>query len=123
MAERINDPRALNALRDQAKKELALRDGQKQVLITVHMSTCGIAAGARAVLSSLMAELKKANADDVTLRHSACAGLCEQEPMITVVGKDGREYRYGKLDQSKVVEIVQSHVLQDKPVQRYLINA
>jgi NADP-reducing hydrogenase subunit HndB len=123
MSKRVADPGELNRLRDKAKSELSLRGGPKDVRVTVHMGTCGIAAGARDVLSLLMKELSAANVDNVTLRHAGCAGLCDQEPMLTVTDKTGREYRYGKLDKSKVREIVEGHLRGATPVESLLIRA
>ena len=61
----------------------ALREGGFRVKITVHMGTCGIAAGARSIMNAVMEELAKANAKDVAVTTSGCAGLCSQEPMAT----------------------------------------
>jgi NADP-reducing hydrogenase subunit HndB len=123
MSKRVANPGELNALRDKAKSDLSLRGGPKDVCVTVHMGTCGIAAGARDVLSLLMKELSSAKIDNVTLRHAGCAGLCDQEPMLTVTDKAGSEYRYGKLDKSKVREIVEGHLRGGAPVERLLVRA
>ena len=112
----------LRALRDRAKAKVALRAGPKDVAITVHMGTCGIAAGARDVLAQLADELAEAHADDVTIRQSGCSGLCDQEPMITVRDAAGTEVRYGHLDARGVREIVREHVLGGHPVPDYIIR-
>ena len=122
MSKRITDPAALLALQKKAKEDLELRGGEKDLRITVHMGTCGIAAGARDILSQLVTELGKISGHKVMLRQSGCAGLCDQEPMLTLGDKSGNEYRYGKLDQAKVREIIEGHVLGGKPVARLLIN-
>jgi NADP-reducing hydrogenase subunit HndB len=123
MSKRITDPSALAALRDKAKSDVELRQGAKEMQITVHMGTCGIAAGARDILSLFVAELGKRKIDTVTLRQAGCAGLCDKEPMLTLTDKAGKEYRYGKLDKNKVKEIIESHVQGGNPVQKHLINA
>ncbi len=123
MSKRVANPGQLNALREKAKSEVELRGEPKEVRVTVHMGTCGIAAGARDILSQLMAELSAAHIDNVTLRHSGCAGLCDQEPMLTLTDKSGREFRYGKLDKIKVREIVEGHLKGGKPVEKFLIKA
>ncbi len=123
MASRIADPNALKALRAKAQSAVDLRSGPKEMQIMVHMGTCGIAAGARDVLALLVAELGKAKIDKVSLRQSGCAGLCDREPMLTLTDKSGQEFRYGKLDKNKVLEIIQGHVLGGNPVVKYLIDA
>jgi NADP-reducing hydrogenase subunit HndB len=118
---RLSDPAALKALRESARAELAPREGPKALRVTVHMGTCGIAAGARDVMATLLAQLAKAGAE-VTVRQSGCAGLCDQEPMLTLTDAEGREYRYGRLDATRVRAIVDGHVVGGNPVTTYLIQ-
>jgi (2Fe-2S) ferredoxin len=90
--------------------------------ITIHMGTCGIAAGARDVLTQLADELGRASVDTVTLRQSGCMGLCDQEPMLTLTDRSNKSYVYGKLNQEKVRKIVQEHVLGGNPVIPYMVK-
>ena len=108
---RIGSPADLDKLRSQSLAEIDLRQGVKDVRITVHMGTCGIAAGARDVLATLMQELAAAQVDYVTLQQAGCVGFCEQEPMITITNKAGDLYRYGRLDKNKTRDIVRGHIL------------
>ena len=121
MDERITDRDALKALRDKARSDVDLRSGPKEIRITVHMGTCGIAAGARDVIAQIAEVLGEANATQVSLARSGCIGLCDQEPMMTVTDKTGKEWRYGRLTGQKVREIMRVHVLGGMPVSHYLI--
>ena len=123
MSPKITSPQELIKRRDQVRSSIELRSGQKDVRVTVHMGTCGIAAGARDVLAALASELAGAAATNVTLKQSGCAGLCEQEPMITVADASGREVRYGRLDAAKVREIVRQHLAGGTPVVDFMIKA
>ncbi|HEO70166.1 MAG TPA: (2Fe-2S) ferredoxin domain-containing protein [Candidatus Hydrogenedentes bacterium] len=123
MSKRITNPEDLRVLREKAKADVELRAGLKETQITVHMGTCGIAAGAREVLSAVADELAKASLDTVSLRQSGCLGLCDREPMLTVADKDGNEFRYGKLDAKKARMIVQEHLLSGNPVVSFLVSA
>jgi len=123
MAERIKSPSDLKALAEKAKTETDLRAAGKDMRITVHMGTCGIAAGARDVLSEFVSELAKQRITTVSLRQSGCAGLCDQEPMVTLTDKNGADYRYGKLNRARVREIVEGHLVGGNPVTRYIVNA
>jgi len=116
MAKKITSPQELRALRDKARAETDLRGGPKDVQITVHMGTCGIAAGARDVLAQLAEEISQASVQTVTLKQSGCLGLCDQEPMLTLTDETGNEFRYGRLDNRKVHEIVHEHLLGGNPV-------
>jgi NADP-reducing hydrogenase subunit HndB len=122
MARRISSPKDLKALQEKAKADIDLRTGQKDMRITVHMGTCGIAAGARDILTALMTELSHAKAGNVGIQQTGCAGLCDQEPMVTLTDKSGAMFRYGRLDKQKVGEIVREHVLRGVPLNEYIIK-
>ena len=122
MVKKIKSPQDLEALRDKARAEVAVRSERGEIEITVHMGTCGIAAGARDVLEELADGLAKASATNVTLHQSGCLGLCDQEPLMTVADPSGREFRYGKLNRKKVREIVREHVVGGKPVIDYIVE-
>jgi NADP-reducing hydrogenase subunit HndB len=123
MTEKIKSAADLKAFADRAKAAVELREGTKDVQVTVHMGTCGIAAGARGVIAAFMREMAAAGVTDVTLRQSGCAGLCEQEPMITVRDASDTPYRYGLLDDAKVKTIVTEHLVGGKPVDALLIGS
>ncbi len=74
----------LKKIKDEYKATLALREGGNRAKITVHMGTCGIAAGARKVMDALIDEMTKNNITDIIVTTSGCAGLCSREPMATV---------------------------------------
>jgi len=122
VGKKIQSPDDLKALRDRTRAAIDLRSAKEGMQITVHMGTCGIASGAREVLTQLAAELSEASAEDVVLRQSSCAGLCDQEPLITVTDKAGKEFRYGRLDRKKVHEIVRDHVVGGRPVIDYIVT-
>ena len=123
MTEKIKSAADLKAFADRAKAAVELREGTKDIQVTVHMGTCGIAAGARGVIAAFMREMAAAGVTDVTLRQSGCAGLCEQEPMITVRDASDTPYRYGLLDDAKVKTIVTKHLVGGQPVDALLIGS
>ena len=53
----------LQQLRERAKAALAVRDQQSEARVVVAMGTCGIAAGAREVMSALLEELASRGLD------------------------------------------------------------
>ncbi len=122
MADKIKSPADLLAMAGKAKEDLDLRGGPKEIKVTVHMGTCGIAAGARDVVVAFLSEIADAKLSNVTIHQSGCAGLCEMEPMATVSFADGSVYHYGLLEnRDKVHAIVQSHLVGGKPATEYLI--
>jgi NADP-reducing hydrogenase subunit HndB len=122
MGKKINSVQDLQTVRDTARAQIDLRSGHKDIRITVHMGTCGIAAGARDILLAIMDELGGSAADNATVQPSGCVGLCDQEPMISIIDKAGSVFRYGKLNKSKVRQIIQEHVIRGNPVMEYLLN-
>lgn len=123
MSKKITSPIELSALRDKALANIQLRFPHRDMEVTVHMGTCGIAAGARDVLASLMDELDRTGLErTVTLRQAGCGGLCEREPMCTVRDKEKNMFRYGPLDKESASRIVREHLMGGKPVNEILIT-
>jgi len=122
MPDKITSPDQLRALAAKAKGDIDLRDGRKETQVTVHMGTCGIAAGAREIVAAFMTELAAAGVTSASLHQTGCAGLCEEEPMATITLPDGKMYRYGLLDKDKVHAIVEDHLVGGTPVAAYLIQ-
>ena len=123
MTEKIKSAADLRALAERSRAAVELREGTKDVQVTVHMGTCGIAAGARGVIAAFMRDLADAGVDNVTLRQSGCAGLCEMEPMVTISDASGTPWRYGLLDDAKVKTIVEQHLAGGQPVDELLIRS
>jgi NADP-reducing hydrogenase subunit HndB len=122
MSEKISSVEELKKLREQVRGQVDLRGGAKENRVTVHMGTCGIAAGARDILAALADELVKGSIENVTLRQSGCIGLCDQEPMMTYTDSTGRHYLYVQLNRTKVRDFVASHILAGKPVAEYILE-
>jgi NADP-reducing hydrogenase subunit HndB len=102
----------LKKIKDKVHSETSLREGSQRAKITVHMGTCGVAAGARAVMDSLMSEIAEAAVSDVMVTTSGCAGMCSKEPMVTVelIGND--PIVYGQMDANKMRQVFKRHILQ-----------
>jgi NADP-reducing hydrogenase subunit HndB len=100
----------LKKMRESVKKDIFLREGNFKGKIIVHMGTCGIAAGAREIMNILLDELAKKNITDIILTSSGCAGLCSEEPMITVEISGTAPIKYGKLTSDKIKKIFNDHI-------------
>ena len=111
----------LEKISQRVKKTVLLRDGAGKAKITVHMGTCGIAAGARKIMNTLMEAIEEKDIKDVILTSSGCAGLCSKEPMATVELKDEAPVKYVELTPEKIREILEQHVLGGKVVEEYAL--
>jgi NADP-reducing hydrogenase subunit HndB len=114
-------PEDLGKIRETMAKSMSLREGEARAKLTVHMGTCGIAAGARKIMSALMALLEEREDKDVILTTSGCAGLCSREPMITVELQGEAPVKYVDLDEAKAEKIFQDHVLSGIVVNEYAL--
>lgn len=122
MSQKITSPQELSKLRDQTRSSLDVRSGDKEIRITVHMGTCGIAAGARDVMAELVGSLDAKGITNVTLKQSGCIGLCDREPMMTLTDKTGRDFLYVDLTKEKVKKIVAEHLAAGKPVDAFIME-
>jgi (2Fe-2S) ferredoxin len=114
-------PEDLDQIREEMARTMNLRDAQAQAKITVHMGTCGIAAGARKIVSALMALMEEKELKGVILTTSGCAGLCSREPMMTVERKGEAPVQYVDLDEAKAKKILEDHVLSGKVVKEWAL--
>ncbi|MDR2899138.1 MAG: (2Fe-2S) ferredoxin domain-containing protein [Clostridiales bacterium] len=113
----------LKALRDKMKGEMGIRaDAPDNIRIVVGMATCGIAAGARPVLSAINEEVAKRNLHNVTVAQTGCIGICQYEPVVEVFvpGKD--KVTYVKMTPEKAVQVVVDHIVNGNPVAEYTIG-
>jgi NADP-reducing hydrogenase subunit HndB len=101
----------LKKIKEQTVKNTSLRDGDANVKITVHMGTCGIAAGARAVMNALMEEMAAADRQDIRVVASGCMGMCSSEPNVTVEILDGEPIVYQHMDANRTRQVFKRHVL------------
>ncbi|TAL23362.1 MAG: NADH-quinone oxidoreductase subunit NuoF [Nitrospirae bacterium] len=111
----------LQNIREKNKAEFALREGGYKAKVTVHMGTCGIAAGARSVMDALTGEITKNNIKDVIIASSGCAGLCGKEPIATVELLGQSPVKYCDLDKDKMQKIVAEHIIGGKVVEDYAL--
>lgn len=107
----------LKKIKEDYKASLTLREGGYRAKVTVHMGTCGIAAGARKVMEALLDEINKSNVKDVIVTTSGCAGLCSKEPMATVEIINEAPVKYVYLNEDKIRKIFKEHVMEGKAVE------
>jgi NADP-reducing hydrogenase subunit HndB len=111
----------LARIREQARRATLLREGAGRVKITVHLGTCGIAAGGRNIMTAVLREIEERNLHDVQVTTSGCAGLCSREPMMTVEVLGQPPVKYVDLTEGKVKEIFAEHIVGGKIADRYAL--
>jgi NADP-reducing hydrogenase subunit HndB len=103
-----------------AKRKLSETSGSKQVI--VGMGTCGIAAGARETMKSVLDYIEANNLENVAVTQTGCIGLCEQEPIMQVVMPGQEKVTYGKVNAEVAKKIMKEHVADGKVVQGNVIT-
>jgi len=111
----------LHSIKEENRARFALKRGGHRAKVTIHMGTCGIAAGARKVMSALMDEISRTDTSDVIVMTSGCAGMCAREPLATVEILNHPPVKYCDLNDHKIREIFSEHVLGNSPAERYAL--
>ena len=101
----------LRKVKEKTAKETSLRHGKASIKITVHMGTCGIAAGARDVMTELMNEMAEADRQDIRVVASGCMGMCSSEPNVTIEADGEEPIVYQLMDANKMRQVFKRHVL------------
>ena len=114
----------LKEIREKARSRTILREGGPyRVKVTVHMGTCGIAAGAREIMETFLKEIEERKVEDVLLTTSGCAGMCSHEPMATVEFSGKTPIKYIDLTTEKARLLFQKHIIEGTPMLEYALGA
>ena len=113
----------LQAIKDNMKNKIVLREGTGDIRVVVGMATCGIAAGARPVLNAFVEEVNNAGLNEkVTVSQTGCVGYCQLEPIVEIheAGKDKVTYIHMTAEKAK--EVVEKHLKGGNVVTEYLVT-
>lgn len=114
----------LAALRERMKNNVAMRqDNSTATRVVVGMATCGIAAGARPVLTAFLEEVNRRGLKDVVVTQAGCIGMCKLEPIVEVFQPGKEKVTYVKMTPEKVSRIVTEHLVNGSPVTEYTVGA
>jgi len=103
----------LKAIKERTLKTMCLGSCKLHAKVTMHMGTCGIAAGAGPVMEALKEELasEAAKGHDIRVVVSACAGMCSSEPNVTVEVAGQKPVVYQQMDADRMRQVFRRHVL------------
>ncbi|MDR0840341.1 MAG: (2Fe-2S) ferredoxin domain-containing protein [Christensenellaceae bacterium] len=114
----------LDAIRQKTLNELNLRkNNEDNVRVVVGLATCGIAAGARPVMTAFVEEINKRSLNNVTVSQTGCIGLCRLEPIVEVFTPGAEKVTYCKVKPEQVARIVSEHIVNGNPVVEYSIGS
>lgn len=114
----------LKAIREKMQNQVGLRsEGEEQTRVVVGMATCGIASGARPVLTALSDAVMQKGLKHVTVTQTGCIGLCQYEPIVEVMEPGKEKVTYVKMTPEKAMEVVDQHLIRGTVVDKYTLNS
>ena len=114
----------LEAIKKKVLDNVNLRKEREEgVRVVVGMATCGIAAGARPVMTAFLEEASKRNLSNVVIEQTGCIGMCALEPIVEVYVPGEEKVTYVKMDPQKAVEVVSEHIVNGRVVTKYTIGS
>ena len=113
----------LKAIRDKMQGQVGLRaESEAGTRVVVGMATCGIASGARPVLTALADAVAEKKIPDCAVTQTGCIGLCQYEPIVEVMQPGKEKVTYIKMTPEKALEIVDKHLIRGQVVSEYTIG-
>ena len=114
----------LKAIKERMQSGVNMRgDHEGSTRVAVGMATCGIAAGARPVLSAFTEEVAKRNLGNVVVTQTGCIGICQYEPVVEIFVPGQEKVTYVKMTAEKVARVVNDHIVNGNVVTEYTIGA
>lgn len=110
----------LKKIKEQVQNKVTLREQGDNIENLVHvkvaMATCGIAAGAREVMSEIIDTCASKGLDNVVVTQTGCMGYCYAEPTIEVTLPGEEPVVFGDVDSARVKQIVDEYIAGGKLV-------
>ena len=114
----------LKEIRDRMQDQVSYKNvNASQTRVVVGMATCGIASGARPVLTALLDSVESKQLENIMVTQTGCIGLCQYEPIVEVTVPGMDKVTYVKMTPEKAVEIVEKHLQGGQIVSKYTINS
>jgi NADP-reducing hydrogenase subunit HndB len=114
----------LKEIREKMQGQIGLRgEDSTQTRVVVGMATCGIASGARPVLTELSNIVQEKGLKDVVVTQTGCIGLCQYEPIVEIFEPGKDKVTYIKMTPEKAKDIVEQHLMRGQIVTDYTLSS
>ena len=115
----------LRAIRAKMQNQVSMRaEDHTHTRVVVGMATCGIASGARPVLTTLSNLVQeKGLTGKVIVTQTGCIGLCQYEPIVEVMEPGKEKVTYVKMTPEKAMEVFRLHLKGGQVVTKYTLAA
>jgi NADH-quinone oxidoreductase subunit F len=117
---RLASVEELTKFRDKILDKLSQQE--KGTRVKVHLGTCGISSGANKTLEAFQRGIDSHKLSDVTVLKAACIGLCDREPVVTVVSPSNSKTVYYDLTEDKVPQIIEQHLVGNNVVEKWKLD-
>jgi len=111
--EKIKSLDDLKRIKDSVKSKMDLREKsnnpEETVQIKVAMATCGIAAGAKEIMTFMMKTLDKDGISAI-ITQTGCMGYCYAEPTIEVTKPGEDPIVFGGVDAARAKDIIDKYI-------------
>jgi NADP-reducing hydrogenase subunit HndB len=97
-------------------------EGDNHIRVVVGMATCGIASGARPVLTTLAEDVQNKQLTNVVVTQTGCIGLCQYEPIVEVYEPGKEKVTYIKMTPEKAKEMVEQHLVRGHVLTKYTLS-
>ncbi len=108
-------------IQKEAKNQWQALWSSDKPLILIGYATCGIAAGATAVMNRINEELDK-NKIDAAVVPVGCIGLCYMEPLVDIVMPGKPRISYYHMTPDKAAELVVDYIVNNNPHPEYALG-
>ena len=114
----------LKAIREKMQSQVSMRaEDHSHTRVVVGMATCGIASGARPVLTKLSTLVQEKNlTDKISVTQTGCIGLCQYEPIVEVMEPGKQKITYIKMTPEKAEEVLERHLIGGHIVEEYTLS-
>ena len=114
----------LRAIRERMQSQVSMRaEDHRHTRVVVGMATCGIASGARPVLTKLSTLVQERNlTDKISVTQTGCIGLCQYEPIVEVMEPGKQKITYIKMTPEKAEEVLERHLVGGHVVEEYTLS-
>ena len=111
---------ALKQMRERLRSDMNIRENSNHPedlpQIRISMGTCGIAAGAKEVMSRFISELRARNVDAV-VTQTDFMGHCEAEPTVEITLPGREPVLYGDVTPDRVAAIIDKYIRNGQPAE------
>ena len=115
----------LKAIRERMQSQVSMRaEDHNHTRVVVGMATCGIASGARPVLTKLSSLVQERGLTDrIAVTQTGCIGLCQYEPIVEIMEPGKQKITYIKMTPEKAEEVLDKHLIGGHIIEEDTLNS